>query len=363
MRAKMLGGMLLLLAVVGMTGWAARTQILAWHYVTQLIRASEADRPLWAKRVASLGDPALPRLLSCLNLADQPSCMAAGVALKHLIASWPSDDPHRSDLAEQMTAQFATLSSSGQRVALIVSADLPTSAVAAMAEARLLLAAQSASDSDVRSAALTMADQLLTSAGTPPLAEIVREQVRLGLHDDQVDTRCRAIRLAQRPEIGQLDAVVPLLNDASADVRRSALLAVGPVPEALATDDLLHWLHDPDADIRRLCEQALRGRGINDRQMRLGRIMTDPRPQVRLQILGYLHQDSELDPSIWLRRLSHDPSAAVRAAAARAAGERPLDSLRDRLEQMSQNDPSATVKQLALFYLRQDRSHPNFTNR
>jgi len=79
--------------------------------------------------------------------------------------------------------------------------------------------------------------------------------------------------------------------------------------------------------------------------------MTDSRPGTRLQVIELLKRADDLEPGVWLRRLSHDPSAAVRAAAIRAAAEQSLAQLADRLEQMSQNDPCATVRQLAQFYL------------
>jgi HEAT repeat protein len=129
------------------------------------------------------------------------------------------------------------------------------------------------------------------------------------------------------------------------------MLAVGPAPEAMADEDLLYYLHDPDAKVRQLCEIALRGRGLRDNHLKLGKLMTDHRPEVRLEVLDYLRHDNDLEPGIWLRRLSHDSSPAVRAAAVRAAAEQPLIDLRDRLEQMVQNDPSPTVQQVAKYYL------------
>jgi len=38
--------------------------------------------------------------------------------------------------------------------------------------------------------------------------------------------------------------------------------------------------------------------------------MTDPQPAVRLQVLEHLHEASDLDPGVWLRRLSHDSAPA-----------------------------------------------------
>jgi hypothetical protein len=80
--------------------------------------------------------------------------------------------------------------------------------------------------------------------------------------------------------------------------------------------------------------------------------MTDARPEIRLQVLEHLGPAADLAPGVWLRRLSHDPAPAVRAAALRALAEQPQLGLRDRLEQMAQNDPSPTVQQLASHYLR-----------
>jgi HEAT repeat protein len=160
-----------------------------------------------------------------------------------------------------------------------------------------------------------------------------------------------------------LDQVVPLLQDASALVRRAALLAVGPSDALIGTDDLLQWLHDPDEEVRELCEKALRGRGLQDGHLRLGRLMTDRRPAIRLQVLESLAGIDDLEPGVWLRRLSHDPAPAVRAAAIRTASEQKNADLNDRLEQMAQDDPCPTVRQLAHFYLFYPRAATDQTER
>ena len=134
------------------------------------------------------------------------------------------------------------------------------------------------------------------------------------------------------------------------------MLLVGPAQNVLGTDDLLHWLHDADPEVRRLCEVALGSRKVPKDHIRLGRTLTDPDHHVRLNVLDELHRARDIDAGIWLRYLSHDPKESVRVAAARAAVERryatPVD-LRDRLEQMSHSDPSSTVRQLTAFELSQ----------
>jgi hypothetical protein len=149
-----------------------------------------------------------------------------------------------------------------------------------------------------------------------------------------------------------IEPVMALLGDPDVEVRRAAMLAARAAPEAvIKTETLLRWLHDPDEDVRRLCEAVLRGRNLSEEHLKLGRLLTDARPAVRLQVLNYLHSDSDLEPGVWLRLLSIDPEPAVRVAAVRAAVSDGRVDLGDRLEQMVQTDPSPTVCQLARYYL------------
>jgi hypothetical protein len=145
--------------------------------------------------------------------------------------------------------------------------------------------------------------------------------------------------------------VVPLLRDSRAEVRRAALLAVGLAEQVIADDDLLPLLHDADADVRRLCETALRGRGLPEAHLRLARLISAPGPEDRLQVLRHLQGTEDLDPGVWLRRLSQDPDAAVRFAAMAAASSDGQVDLSDRLREMRDRDPSPTVRQWAPYFL------------
>src|SRR5262249_6948990 len=106
-----------------------------------------------------------------------------------------------------------------------------------------------------------------------------------------------------------------------------------------------------DDDVRRICEALLRGRGMTEEHLKLGRLLTDAHPSVRLQVLDYLRTDSDLEPGVWLRLLTADPEPAVRVAAVRAAVAHPLVDLSDRIDQMTRSDPSPTVCQIARYYL------------
>src|SRR5205085_1312893 len=75
-----------------------------------------------------------------------------------------------------------------------------------------------------------------------------------------------------------------------------------------------------------------------------------PSPEVRVRAVA-LAMKPELALSVWLRRLSQDPAAAVRAAAARLAGEQQVFQMADRLAQMAEADPDQTVRPIARFHL------------
>jgi HEAT repeat protein len=205
---------------------------------------------------------------------------------------------------------------------------------------------------------------LPADSGQPDLLNVERELARRHLHDSDSSSRVCAIQLAMLPGVDLQKEIVPLLEDSSPEVRRAAMLAVGHASgpqqaEVIATEDLLRWLHDTDDDVRRICEAALRGRGLQDEHVRIGRLVTDTRPTVRLQVLDSIRSNPDLEPGIWLRTLTHDPAPEVRVAAVRAAAEHETVDLTDRIDQMARSDPSPTVCQIARFYLNYPKSRTN----
>jgi hypothetical protein len=102
---------------------------------------------------------------------------------------------------------------------------------------------------------------------------------------------------------------------------------------------------------------ALNSRGLPDSHLHLARLISDPRPSARLQVLHHLRGDTDLEPGVWLRRLSQDPAPAVRAAAVRAAAAQTRADLRDRLRAMAKDDPSPTVRELASHYFHWHQHH------
>ena len=350
--------------VLGLGIWFGRTQLLAWYYVRQLSAANLENRDPWIARALSLDEAVVPALIACVDRNDDQACDNAMTALKNLLDRWASDDPRAISLSCRIGDAFPAMSAAGQEKVLRLvegwQKDLKESGRRALLYAntgRLLGEAAHVQDPAVRQQAMTLALESLTdqSADKVPadagFADACRDLARGSLADAADANRILAIQLAQRPEINLLTEIVPLLRDRSAAVRRAALLALGPAPEVIGDDHLFYWLADPDADVRQLCEMALRGRGLQESHIRLARLMADRRPAVRLAVIDNLQVAVDLDAGAWLRRLSHDPVPAIRAAAARAAVNQARSDLRDRIEQMAQTDPSPTVQQVARYYL------------
>ena len=357
MRSRLiLGSLFLLIALGAGAAWVERMPLLNWYYLRGLTRADDRDVSFWQQRVIALDWPAVRGLINCLRRNDPRACNRAGACLIEICTGRPANDPGHLRLAVELAKVFPALSTSGQMTALEVETSLMNSAEGSSSAAlvplvaRTLTTASRGAKKEVRASALALAMNLVNRNGEDEVLQACREVAKACLRDQSVTTRTGAIRLCMRPELDLLECVVPLLRDPEPAIRRCALLAVGMSQTAINTDDLLPWLHDPDAGVRRLCEEALRGRGLDDGHLRLARLMTNGRPGARLGVLELLKHANDLEPGLWLRRLSHDPSPAVRAAAVRAACEQTA-GLTDRLQQMSQNDPSPTVRQLAQYYL------------
>ncbi|HEY8504856.1 MAG TPA: hypothetical protein VIL46_09760 [Gemmataceae bacterium] len=321
------------LVVLGLLGAVGAGVALRWtelktrYYLTRLQTAGEGEREAAAERLAEIGEPAIAGLIGCLREEDPDVCATAAYGLRRMVEGWGEGDPRCEELARELAGAYPGLSRDGQVGVL-----------------RLMTACR--------------------SAGVPGLDEVCAPLAREALRGPSVGHRIEGIRLAMWPELPLLPEVVPLLRDPEAEVRRAAMLALGPErlggaadgtaadpSPAVSAEELLPFLHDADPEVRRLCEQSLRARGLSEQEIRLGERLTDPDPAQRLRLLVDLAADPEVDLNVWLERLSRDPDAAVRAGAARVASERGAD-LADRLEEMSRSDPHGTVRRIAEHYRR-----------
>ncbi len=359
-----LGLVLLVLLGLGVLAWLERAPLLAWFHVRMLVSAGDGNRAERAQRVAQLGHAAVPGLLNCLQREEPAVCVNARAGLTALVRQGGTlSETQTADLVNALSREFGQFSREGQRhtvemVAEWFHTDPGAAAVPGLILAcgRLLSAAISGSEPEVQSGALQLCLALVSQPQGAEVLSTGRELVRACLHNRDPEVRVQAIQVGLHPGMDLLEAVAGLLPDADARVRRAAILAVGPPPadRYVLDEALLPCLRDPDAEVRRLCEAVLRLRGLGSEHLELARLLTDPRPGQRLRVLEHLPAD--LDHKIWLSRLSQDPAPSVRAAAVRVMAQDTSLDMIDRLEQMSQSDPSPTVCYLAGFYLKLARS-------
>jgi HEAT repeat protein len=361
MRGKRLVLIFLLLAsALGVGGWQRHT-ILAWWYVRQLSRADEASRDAWIKRVCGVEEAAaLPRLLDRFAVSAETPCRNVEAALVAVAQRQRPLDVEAARLLAALRDRFADFSPAGRGSALRVAAAILNCGAASemlpvtisQPAGDLLLFAQS--EENLRPPLLQLASALLARVPPGQWLDACRQFALQGLHDRNPATRAAALHLALgeplRSEPDVVKQALPLLHDGDADVRRTAVLVLGSAPELVTEDELLPLLHDPDLQVQQTCELALRGRGLQDRQLELARLISDENPTARLRVLQQL-RGSDVEPGVWLRRLSHDPAPAVRAAAVRAVCSHPEIDLRERLREITRQDASPTVRELASHYL------------
>lgn len=360
---KVLGAFVLVLLLgVGGLAWMERTPLLACYCVHNLARAKEADRAVWVNRVVSIGEPALGDLLDCLNDPADDGCGNARAALEKLTAEWGPGNARTVSLALRCGREFPHMSAAGRRnvLELAVGWFPPTPNEGSNAAglvppcSRLLAEAVATKDAAVQAHALELCSALTRQPEGKEARSSARELVRACLTSEQPVVRVRAVQLTLQPGMDLADQVVPLLGDAVAEVRRAALLAVGPAcpaNEGVLEDVLLPSLHDADAEVRRLCEDALRSRGLTPQKIKLGRLLTHPNPVERSKVFDLLEDAPELDLNVWLLQLSRDASPNIRVAAIRVMSERLNAPPHERIREMAKSDPSASVAWVAQCYL------------
>jgi hypothetical protein len=362
---------LLIIACLLMLGagviWWQREPLLAWYCVRQLAAAGDDNRDAWVARIVELDRAAVPGLLDCLTRQDAQTCANIETALLALVESWGPGDARGLDLVDEIVTQLEPWSPAGKQAGLQVPLALlrgPAVPAERLAQAAGRLAATAAKDADsgVQACGITLAAALIQRCPHGPWLDLAQPLALSGLTAPDPGVRVSAVNLAlqmarraDHPSI--LTKVVSLLGDSAPAVRRAALIAVGPnrnlMPEGeLVPENLFPLLHDTDAEVKRLCGLTLVSWGFPETHIELARRISAPDAMSRLQVLDLLRATPELEPGIWLRRMSHDPDRAVRAAAIRAACKDFQIDMTTRIRQMAQDDPSDTVRQIATTYLK-----------
>ena len=251
-------------------------------------------------------------MFACLTQADEGACHNAGAVLERWIAQYGPADARAAALADRMAKGFGAYSPSGRQVVLETvalwfapKAAKPSEALTS-ACAHLVAEAAKSVEPPVHTAGLKLCSLVLDRTdGAKVMQDVGRDVVKAALRDASAANRVRATLLAVRPGMNDLGAVAVLLKDPVPDVRRAALLAVGPADEKVVpAKSLLPVLHDADPDVRRACEDVLRiDRHLSPQNYQLGWCLYHPDPAQRLSVLDHLRRGADVEPGVWLREL------------------------------------------------------------
>lgn len=222
-------------------------------------------------------------------------------------------------------------------------------------------AALSDVDPEVRFVALGETAKFWTWIPGRTLSEIDESKVaawKEGVHPAVV--RCLAnpdvrTRTAAIYSLGFLPieaAAAPALayaEDPAVEVRRQVIISFAARRSLLTEDALIQRIHDEDQPIREAAFSALKLRGLNQEQISLGVMMTSPRADQRASVIALVKDRTDIDPIIWLMRLTHDKDESVRVRAVEALGAQKTDdaSVKRRIVEMAQSDASEQVRQAA----------------
>lgn len=349
--------MLLLVGVGGL--WWVDFDPTTWYRLRSLSQAIDTTRLDSAERLAELGWRVRPGLVRLLRSDDEVVCQNAQAGLACLFQRVGPDDAQMPEQIGKLAGAFGSLSPRGQAALLaVIDEATPEGAVVpdevVTAWLGVLAEVQPEMPEGVQAAGLELAGWLLRRSAQPETFTTARQVVRACLTAENPSVRLQAVQLSLAPGLELEKDLTPLLRDPIVEVRRAAIVVAGPAPKVL-DEALLPSLRDSDPDVQQLAEAALRGRGLTSQHLKLGRMLTDSNPRERLKVLNHLEDSAELEPSVWLRRLSHDPADSVRATTVRVMAEQTVLDMSDRLEQMRRNDPSPTVSQLAAYYLEQTK--------
>ena len=348
-------GGLALTGVAGLAAYKHQDLLAAWN-VHQLPQAQTDQRLAITEQLAQNPSVSTGWILYSLSQATEPEeASVFAEALMRTSRDMDAEqlDPHISRAASlfksmEPDAQAETL----RWLATALNAGDPETMTERRSAAirRLMDQAYVGEEPEVKAGALRLSGPILKQRPPAEVVESLKLLVSSGARSDSARVQIQAITAALWPALDCLEETTVCLKSQHREVRKAAILALGPATEKINEEILLPGLHDEDLEIVQLTQSALQARGLRDDQIRLGKLMADPKPTKRLEVLDHLSATRDIDPALWLRKLSNDPSPAVRAAAMRAMAQETGGELGERVGQMGKSDPSESVNKLAGYY-------------
>ena len=353
------GAWLVVLVISGAGVWAwQRETIMLWYHSWKIQRATPDQLSGLALKLEPYGMRGVETLIQQWQSPEETVAQNASQVLSKVLMMWGPDDGRQAAALECMAKECAQFSVAGQRECLSFVVQL-------MKEGRLGGEAGQVLESLASKAGLseetmlTMLEALTAlfkqeQHASDALISKAKNLIKAGLQEKQVTVRLAAIRLAVTPALqahGQLTVLVTgAVPDSSEEVRQLALLALGEHESLLSTDDLCRFLHDRNEEVRSIAERALKVRGLNEKQLKMARMLHDPQASERAELPALVFASQDIDTVQWMERLCKDPSPAVRAASARAMGKQGDQRLQSLLQQLSEKDQDESVQQIARFY-------------
>lgn len=364
---------LLIVTILGCVLYVQRDLVLVYYHTSIFLTEDEPpegnDRWLCARPNLSA-----PVLLSHLSNDDHVVCRRASTLLERILDDHPDPtNPEASHLSLAVAARlhqdYPRLSRYGRAEAVelavrVLASQLgrwsPTVPTALETAGEVLLESLADDDLLVVERALGALAQVWHWNGTDNVASsLVRDWKQkcyrraMGMLDGRPDPirawAARAITGADYHEADQ--ALIGMLSDPNPAVKKAALLALThTAADSLSSEkktELLSFLYDPDLEIREAARQLLLKAGATELELNLATRMNHPVPTERARVVAMVLAAKGIDQSKWLFRLSNDPAASVRFAAANAAGAATDPDLQRRLHAMADSDPDPQVRAAA----------------
>ncbi len=174
-------------------------------------------------------------------------------------------------------------------------------------------------------------------------------QVALRLADPMPKCRAAAIACLGLVPIDRLaEPAIKYVDDPSSGyVRNQVLVSFANRPSLLTEEMILKRLHDTEPGLPQVAEIVLKTRGLTQDQIVLGKLITSPKPELRASVIPLLKEHPDLDPVVWLLKLSQDTDELVRTKSVEAMTGRNVPEVLARLREMAAKDSSATVRAAA----------------
>lgn len=143
-------------------------------------------------------------------------------------------------------------------------------------------------------------------------------------------------------------AIAYLEDPNSSEVRKQVLVSFARRPALLTEDLILKRMQDKEGGNDQVAEMVLKTRGLNQEQISLGMMIFHAKPEIRASVIPMIKDRKDIDPAVWLLRLTRDVEESVRLSAIEAlAGRTDSPAVTRRLAEISATDTSTEVRRAA----------------